>query len=65
MLKHLREVKRLYKILIGKPKGEGTTWKKDMVVDKMILLFLTTLDQPNFKCYVLNQVLDNIAYRNY
>ena len=65
MLKHLREVKNFYKILFGKPKGEGTTWKRDMVVDKMILQFLTKLDLPNFNCYILNQVLDNIAHRNY
>ena len=48
-----------------KPKVEGTTWKKDMVVDKMLLQFLTTLSLRKFSCYLLNQNLDNIAHRNH
>jgi len=31
MLKQLREVKKYYKVLLGKPKKEGTTWKKDII----------------------------------
>jgi hypothetical protein len=61
MLKHFGEVKKCYKILIGKPKVEG----KDMVVDKMILHFLTNVGLPIFNCYLLNQTLDNITHRNY
>jgi len=65
VLKQLREVKKCYKVLLGKPKREGTILNKDMVIDKMIVQFLTTISLRKFSCYLLNQNLDNIAQRNH